>query len=104
MTTPHTPGPWLVKGLKVYVEDEDPERGMDYPVAWVQGTSPNCPETSANARLIAQAPALLGLLERTHTAWINALELDLLLPQHRATARELADEIHAGIAKARGQA
>ncbi|MBU3993731.1 MAG: hypothetical protein KKA12_14480 [Alphaproteobacteria bacterium] len=64
MTAQYTPGPWFSDGLKIYVPDEDIERGMDYPVAWAQGVSPSEPCAVANARLIARAPELNDILER----------------------------------------
>lgn len=57
---PHTPGPWRVAPSTLagrYVKDP-----LDRTVATVSTTGNREPERLANARLIAQAPAMLVLL------------------------------------------
>lgn len=90
----HTPGPWQSSGLKVFVPDEDSARDLEYPVAWVQGTSAHEPEAAANARLIAAAPELLEALVKI--ADMTDVEADFDGFQARQIART-------AIAKATGQ-
>ena len=90
MTT-YTPGPWVrhIDGLSVFGAEPDRQQVVDCDVC-----SPNLPieERQANARIIAQAPAMLDLLVRFARG-------DMKLPhseydmQLRAEARALIGKI-----------
>ena len=67
-THKHTPGPWAIKPLDRYEQDEGPPEGLE--IVGSDGTTICCNQTyyptplePRNARLIAAAPDLLTALE-----------------------------------------
>lgn len=96
----HTAGPWR---LNAGDETQVMAGGLYVARASCGGTTgTNLHTAEANARLIAAAPELLELAHINTQAWENALELDLLPPQHRDTAEKLLADNRAAIAKATG--
>lgn len=102
----HTPGPWTVNPWQARVDcgviDPDGDLLPVCQMLWPTDYRSE-PETLANALLIAAAPDLLAAAKRSLQGWDNAIELAIILPQHRNTATILADELRAAIAKATGQ-
>ena len=89
----HTPGPW--KALKRGVNDEHVilplERHRSAESWYIASTTGNVPEDAANARLIAQAPELLTLLEES-LIYVEECE-----SFHKESCRTLSARIKAAI-------
>lgn len=98
----HTPGPWQI-GLTANRCQIYTRSGYSVGFAREEFGKINGTTAEANARLIAAAPDLLAAAKRSLQGWDNAIELAIILPQHRNTATILADELRAAIAKATAQ-
>jgi len=113
MTAQHTPGPWKKghaaidkngDGFALLIVDDDTKGlgwrsigGVHYSKATLAGRWPN---KMPDYCLITAAPDLLANALENAQAWENVLELDLLPPQHRETAKRLLADNRAAIAKA----
>lgn len=78
MTTKHTPGPWAVKDskLSISVHSEDSDYSVcSLSVAAEYARSPSV--ARANARLIAEAPAMLEALRNLAGHFPDLAEVDL---------------------------
>lgn len=64
MNAKHTEGPWEIRGFHGAVEKIGPVNDKDVTVAMMPHWDTHIPEKLANARLIAQAPAMLAELEQ----------------------------------------
>lgn len=107
----HTPGPWR------YLEDHDGDAAgqpltvcdaSNNDLANIYSREDATVDISrqaaiANARLIASAPDLLAVVQRSAEGWANAIELNLIPEQHVPAATILRDEARAAITKAKGR-
>lgn len=95
----HTPGPLIAVGSEVLKPLSDHSK-LTLTVARCAGANE---EAEANATLYAAAPDLFEALTRSAEGWANAVELGLIPPQHRDTARILRDEAWTALSKATAQ-
>jgi hypothetical protein len=103
----HTPGPWRVVGNhygspRVVTDTPTPGRGPEYEAHIVVGSSEWTYLTDADATLIAEAPALLEMLEKIVNRVTRPTQDST--GQNMVSVREaLIDEARTVIARAKGQ-
>jgi hypothetical protein len=90
MTTPHTSGPWKTSS------NMDRKGGAHFSIVDAQGFNvaglSHRPESAANARLIARAPVMLGLLKR----WNGSVDVSEFAAEVRTILRAIEEESNYG--------
>ena len=88
--TNHTEGPWEIRGFHGAVEKIGPVNDKDVTVAMMPHWDTHIPEKLANARLIAQAPAILAELEQC-----GGILLALQIKLAGVVSQKVVDDIQA---------